>query len=247
MRVLGIIPARGGSKGIPRKNIRPLGGRPLLQYTAEAALGARRLADVVLTTDDPEIAELGRRLGLRIPFLRPAELARDDTPSLPVLRHTVSLLEEQGETYDAICLLEPTSPMRLPEDVDACIDRLVESGADAVMTVLPVPVQYNPHWVYLMAEDGALRVSTGDPEPVPRRQELPPAFNRDGMVYVTRRNVLMEQNSLYGRRTLGIVIDPDRSVNIDSPDDWARAERLLAARSERGDVLESVTQPTSAL
>src|ERR1041384_5143897 len=111
MRVLGLIPARGGSKGVPRKNIRLLAGKPLLQYTAEAALSARKLARVILTTDDEEIAETGRQCGLEVPFLRPAELAQDDTPTLPVMQHVVDWLEKQGEAYEAICLLQPTNPL----------------------------------------------------------------------------------------------------------------------------------------
>src|SRR6266516_4625509 len=111
-RVLGIITARGGSKGIPRKNIRLLGAKPLLQYTAEAAFGAKRLARVILSTEDEEIADVGRQCGLEVPFLRPSALARDDTPTLPVLQHAVRALEEGGESYDAICLLQPTNPFR---------------------------------------------------------------------------------------------------------------------------------------
>ena len=121
LRVLGIIPARGGSKGIPRKNIRRLAGKPLLQYSAQAALGARRLARTILSTEDPEIAEVGRTCGLEVPFLRPPELARDDTPTLPVLQHAVRTLEAAGDHYDAVCLLQPTNPFRQSHDIDACI------------------------------------------------------------------------------------------------------------------------------
>ena len=114
MTVVGIVPARGGSKGIPRKNIAPLLGKPLLAYTAEAALAARRLARVILSTDDDEIAEVGRRCGLEVLFMRPPELARDDTPMLPVVQHAVRWLEERGDRYDAVCLLQPTNPLRRP-------------------------------------------------------------------------------------------------------------------------------------
>ena len=224
MKVLGIIPARGGSKGIPGKNIRPLGGRPLLAWTAEAALAARRLSRVVLTTDDERIAEIGRGCGLEVPFLRPAELALDDTPTLPVLQHAVAELEKAGDWFDAVCLLQPTSPFRRAGDIDGCIE-LLETGLDAVVSVLPVPSEHNPHWVYFRDADGLLRLATGEDQPIPRRQELPPAFHRDGAVYVTRRDVLM-QGSLYGRRLGGYLAD-SRSVNLDTPADWERAERLL--------------------
>src|SRR4051812_11741596 len=118
MKVLAIITARGGSKGIPRKNLAPLAGKPLLAYTAEAALAARSLARVVLSTDDEEIAEVGRKLGVDVPFMRPAELARDDTPTLPVLQDVVRRLEAAGEHYDAIFTLQPTNPLRRSSDID---------------------------------------------------------------------------------------------------------------------------------
>ncbi|HEX3129953.1 MAG TPA: acylneuraminate cytidylyltransferase family protein [Thermoanaerobaculia bacterium] len=220
MKVLGLIPARGGSKGIPGKNVRPLGGRPLLAWTAEAALAARRLSRVVLSTDDEAIAEVGRQCGLDVPFLRPAELARDDTPTLPVVRHAL----EELKGFDAVCLLQPTSPFRRDEDIDACIAMLEERDLDAVVSVLPVPAEHNPHWVYF-EDGGLLRLATGEEQPIPRRQELPPAFHRDGSVYVTRREVVM-RGSLYGRRLGGYVM-PKAGVNLDTPADWERAERLL--------------------
>ena len=235
-----MIPARGGSKGVPHKNIRPLAGKPLLAYTAEAALSARRLSRVVLTTDDEEIADVGRRFGIDVPFLRPAELAEDHTPTLPVVQHAVRWLEQRGECFDAICLLQPTNPLRRAEHIDACIELLEASGADAVVTVLPVPAEHNPHWVYLRNSEGILNLSTGEAVPIARRQDLPPAFHREGSVYVTRRHVLIEQNSLYGERLVGFPMDPAESVNIDSVDDFERAEALIKLR--RG-VIAGVLQP----
>jgi CMP-N,N'-diacetyllegionaminic acid synthase len=228
MRVLGLIPARGGSKGVPRKNIKLLHGKPLLWYTAQAALGARRLGRVILTTDDEEIAAIGRECGLEVPFLRPAELAQDNTPTLPVAQHAVRMLEEAGDRFDALCLLQPTNPLRRPEDIDACIELLESSDADAVATILPVPAEYNPHWVFFQEESGLLRLSTGEDAPIPRRQSLPPAFHREGSVYVVRRDILMKGNSFYGRRFKGYLLDPAQSANIDTPEDWQRAETLLS-------------------
>jgi len=229
LRVLGLIPARGGSKGVPRKNIRLLCGKPLLQYTAEAALSAHLLSHVILSTEDEEIAQVGRRCGLDVPFLRPAELAQDHTPTLPVVQHAVNWMETHGEHFDAICLLQPTNPLRLPQVIDACIELLKQSEVDAVVTILPVPAEYNPHWVYFQDEDGLLRLSTGELDPIPRRQSLPVAFHREGSVYVTRRNIVMAQNSLCGRSLVGYPLDPEQSVNIDGLEDWERAERLLRA------------------
>jgi len=227
VRVLGVVTARGGSKGIPGKNVRLLGGKPLLAWTAEAALAARRLSRVVLTTDDERIAEVGRECGLEVPFLRPVDLARDDTPTLPVIRHAVAELERAGDRFDGVCLLQPTSPFRRPEDIDGCIGLLESAGLDAVVSVLPVPPEHNPHWVYFRDGEGLLGLAMGEEQPIPRRQELPAAFHREGSVYVTRRDVLMEGNSLYGRRLGGYMIET-RNVNLDTPADWDRAEGLLA-------------------
>lgn len=230
MRVLGLIPARGGSKGIPRKNMRQLCGKPLLQYVAETSLRARRLSRVVLSTDDLEIAELGHRCGLEVPFLRPPELATDEAAMLPVVQHAVSCLERTMEIYDAICLLQPTNPLRRPEDIDACIELLERSGADSVVTILPVPDKYNPHWVYFRDQDDVLRLSCGELVPISRRQDLPPAFHREGSVYITRRDVLMETDSLYGKRLVGYPLSPERCVNVDNAEDWERATALLTRR-----------------
>jgi CMP-N-acetylneuraminic acid synthetase len=227
LRVLGIITARGGSKGIPRKNIRLLAGKPLLQYTAEAALAADQLTKVILSTEDGEIAKVGRRCGLEVPFMRPAELARDDTPTLPVLQHAVRTLEKEGRSFDAICLLQPTNPFRRADDINACVHLLAESGADSVISVLSVPHQHNPHWVYFRGQDGFLKLSTGEKTPIARRQLLPPAFHREGSVYVTRRDVLMENDSLFGSSVAGYLMEVSRSVNIDTLEDWARAEEVL--------------------
>ena len=232
MKVLGIVTARGGSKGVPRKNVRLLAGKPLLQYTAEAARAAQLLTKTILTTDDPEIAEVGRRCGLEVPFLRPPELARDDTPTLPVLQHAVRFLEDRGESFDAICLLQPTNPLRQAADIDACVALLEKTGLDAVVTMLPVPAEYNPHWVYFKNDDGTFRLSTGEKTPIPRRQMLPPAFHREGSVYVMRREVLMVKNSLFGESVAGHLMDPKQCVNIDTMEDWADAEKLLTVTKD---------------
>lgn len=231
MKVLGIITARGGSKGVPRKNIAPVAGRPLLSWTADAALRANRLSRVILSTDDEEIAAVGRSCGLEVPFMRPAELAGDATPTLPVLQHAVRFV---GDQYDAVCLLQPTNPLRNSALIDGCIELFENSHADSVVTVLPVPHEYNPHWVYWRDSAGVLSLVTGESAPVPRRQDLPPAFHREGSVYVTSTSVLMEGNSLYGRRVIGYPLQAADSVNIDSPQDLAFAEEKLARRAAAG-------------
>ena len=151
-------------------------------------------------------------------------------------------LEAHGERFDAICQLQPTSPLREPGEIEACIALLEDGAADAVMTVAAVPQEHNPHWVYFMDADGELRLSTGATTPPPRRQALPPAYHRDGSVYVTRRDVVMEQNSLYGSRVLGLVMSGSDCVNIDHLNDFAEAESILRRRAQstaardRGDV-----------
>ncbi len=180
-----------------------------------------------MSTDDEDIAEVARRSGVAVPFLRPPELAKDETPMLPVVQHALRWMEERAGRFDAVCLLQPTTPFRRAEEIDACIELLERSGASAVVTVLPVPADHHPHWVYFADGDGRLRLSTGLPEPVPRRQELPPAFHREGSVYVTRRDVVLHENSLYGSHLIGLPVDGSRSVNIDGLDEWARAEALL--------------------
>lgn len=223
-RVLGVIPARGGSKGVERKNIRTLAGKPLLAYTAESALSSTMLSHTILSTDDAEIAEVGRSLGLDVPFIRPSELALDETPTFPVVLHAVTAMEAIGKQFDAVCLLQPTNPLRNSADIDACILLLETSGADSVVSILPVPDTFNPKWVYWRTPEGKMELASGDLEPVSRRQELPRAFHRDGSVYVTRRNVLFEHGNLYGIDVRGYEMDADRSVNIDTIDDWKSAE-----------------------
>jgi CMP-N-acetylneuraminic acid synthetase len=230
MRVLGIVTARGGSKGIPRKNLRPLGGKPLIAWTAEAALGATRLARTILSTDDAEIAAAGRAAGLDVPFMRPAELATDRAPTLPVLQHAVRTLEADGDRYDAICLLQPTNPLRTSELIDTCIARFAATAADSLITVLRVPPEHNPHWVYFEGPDATLHLATGEAAPIPRRQDLPAAYHREGSIYITRRDVLIDQGSLYGTRVVGHEVDAARHVNIDTEDDWAHAEALVRTR-----------------
>lgn len=228
MRVLGLVPARGGSKGVPGKNIRPLGGRPLLAWTAAAARRAESLDRLVLSTDSEEIAAVGREHGLDVPFLRPPELARDDTPTLPVVIDALERLERRGDRFDAVCLLQPTHPFRHPAEIDRAVELLARSGADAVVSVLPLPTRHHPAWAYFQAPDGSLRLALEGPEgaPPPRRQELLPAVHREGSLYLTRRDVVMERGSLYGDRLLGITLSDDPRVDIDTEDDFRAAERL---------------------
>lgn len=233
MRVLGLIPARGGSKGVPRKNVRLLGGKPLIEYTIEAGLRARSVDRVLVSTEDEEIASVAKSLGAEVPFLRPASLAQDDTPMLPVITHATEAVIAEGWVPDVICLLQPTFPFRRPEQIDACVELLEARAADSVITVHRVPAHFNPHWVYFERPDGSLQLSTGESEPIPRRQSLPPAFHRSGAVYVTRTATIAKHGSVYGDRVVGYETPTESSCNIDTMDDWARAEALVARQESQ--------------
>jgi CMP-N-acetylneuraminic acid synthetase len=227
MRVLGLVPARGGSQGIPRKNIAQVSGQPLLQYTAEAALRSRRLARVVLSTDDEEIADVGRRCGLEVPFMRPPELARDETPSLPVVHHVLRRLEADGARFDAVCLLQPTHPLRRASDIDGAIELLERTGADSVISFVDVG-ETHPARMRKIGADG--RIS--DPpfaEEVDgtRRQDLPKLYFRDGSIYVTRTPVLMSEESFQGRDCRAWIVPRERHCNVDTAFDLFLAEQLL--------------------
>jgi CMP-N-acetylneuraminic acid synthetase len=204
-----------------------MNGKPLVAYTVEASLSSSTIFRTILSTDDNEIADVGREFGADVPFMRPAELALDTTPTLPVVEHALLMLREVGEEYDAVCLLQPTNPLRQPADVDACVNLLERSDADSVISVLPVPHEYNPRWVFFRGREGELSLSTGEKEPIARRQELPPAVHRDGTVYVTRTKTILEEKSLYGKRIRGYEIDPLHSANIDTEDDWVAAEKRV--------------------
>lgn len=227
--VLGIVPARGGSKGIPGKNIRQLAGKPLLAHTAIAAKKSTYLSRILLTTDDAEIARVGKQAGLEVPFIRPAELALDSTPMIDVVLHVLQWVRERGERYDAICLLQPTSPLRSGETIDRCIRSLWHRGVDTVVSVRPVPHEYNPYWVFVETGEGLLERSVRDRE-ISCRQQLPNAYRCDGGVYVVRTPVIIENHALYGQTTLGVPSPESEAFDLDTEEQWIALERSL--RSE---------------
>jgi len=231
-RTLGIVPARGGSKGVPHKNIAPLLGKPMLAYTAEAALASRRLTRVILSTEDAEIARVGIACGLDVPFMRPADLAQDDTPTIPVLQHAVRALASAGEIFDAVVVLQPTTPLRQPEDVDGAIELLFRTGADSVISFVEVG-DGHPARMKLLDRDGrVLDPPFAEGCEGQRRQDLPKLYLRAGSVYVTRTPVLMEQNSLKGSDCRAWVIPPERACNVDTPFDLFLAEQMLRFRNQ---------------
>jgi CMP-N,N'-diacetyllegionaminic acid synthase len=227
--VLGLVPARSGSKGVPGKNTRLLAGRPLLEYAACAGRDSGVIDRLVLSTDSPEIAEIGRRVGLEVPFLRPVELAADETPMLPVVRHALDALDRQGWRADIIVLLQPTSPLRRPEHVRAAVETLRETGADSVVTVVEVPRHLSPDYV-MRIENGLLKPFLPDGANIARRQDARVAYARDGTAYVCWRATIERFGSLYGESCLPLILEPRESLSIDSVDDWTTAERILAGR-----------------
>lgn len=235
-RCLAVVPARAGSKGIPGKNVKDLAGRPLIAHTLEHAKLAG-IENVLLSTEDRQIAEVARTLGYEVPFLRPAELAADDTPTLPVLRHVLDTLSAAGDaraSCDWVILLQPTSPLRQPHWIVQCVELAIAHEADAAMTVLRVPSEHHPQWTYRALDGNRVELWSGEREPVSRRQDLRPAFHREGSVYVTRREVL-EQQSLYGEKTVALEVPREQSVNLDTLDDWRAAERAFAGRASAED------------
>ena len=227
--VLGIVPARGGSKGVPGKNVRPLAGRTLLEYTARAARESAVLDRVILSTDSADIADTGRRAGLDVPFMRPATLAGDDTPMLPVIQHALESLARDGWSPDMIVLLQPTSPLRRPDHIRAAVTTLRETKADSVVTVVEIPRHLSPDYV-MRIDGGRLQPFLPEGARVTRRQDARPAYSRDGTVYAFWRATIERFGGIYGEDCRPLLIDARESLSIDSPADWDAAERLLAGR-----------------
>jgi CMP-N-acetylneuraminic acid synthetase len=227
MRVLGLIPARGGSKAIPRKNLALLAGQPLIAYTFEAARASVTLDRTLVSTDDAELAALARESGAEAPFLRPPELAADAAPMLPVLRHALDWLSgHEGYRPDAVALLQPTSPLRRAEHIDAAVRLLGETGADNVVSVVAVPHQFSPPSV-LRFEGGRLVPFLEGGAQVLRRQDKPAVFARNGPAVLVVRTAVLEQGRLYGDDVRPLIMEARESVDIDSAEDLAWAEYLL--------------------
>ncbi|WP_027126479.1 cytidylyltransferase domain-containing protein [Gelidibacter mesophilus] len=226
MNILGLIPARGGSKGVPGKNIKLLGDKPLLQYTTDIAKASKRLSKVVVSSDDDHIIGVAKALGVEAPFKRPAHLAEDTTPTLQVILHTLDFYASRNEFFDAVCLLQVTAPFRTVAFMDRAIEQFIEKRTDSLISVLEVPHEFNPHWLFEADENQILHIATGEKEIITRRQELPKAFYRDGSIYITKTEVLQHQASLYGESTAYIQASKEFYVNIDTQADWERAEQM---------------------
>lgn len=225
MRVLGIIPARGGSKGVSGKNIKLLNGKPLIQYTWESAKESKLLTRTILSSEDDNIIKLGKNLGLEVPFQRPIELAQDDSKSLDVIIHALTYFESINEKFDAVCILQPTTPFREKGLIDKAIKKFMKGGFDSLISVRKVPDEFNPHWVF-EENQGMLHLATKDNEIITRRQDLPNAYFRDGAIYLTKSDVILNNRSLLGKSIGFTDTSNELYVNIDSPQDWLEAEKL---------------------
>ncbi|RAU23550.1 acylneuraminate cytidylyltransferase [Paramagnetospirillum kuznetsovii] len=219
-RVLAVITARGGSKGLPGKNIRPLAGKPLIAWTVAAAKAARHVDRVVITSDDPAIIAAATEAGAEAPFVRPAELARDDTPSMPVLFHALDSLDE---SFDLVVLLQPTSPLRTGADIDACLDLMLAKDAPAAIGVIE-PAK-PPFWMFRM--DDAGRLVPLMPNPATRRQDLPQVWAANGAVFAADVDWLRKSGNFVTDETVGYAMPVERSIDIDSLLDFRVAELLL--------------------
>lgn len=229
MKILGIITARGGSKSVPRKNIKELGGKPLIAYTIEAAKKSGVLDRLILSTDDAEIAEVGKRFGAEVPFMRPAEFAQDTTPTLPVLQQAVKWLKE-NEDYSPthIMILQPTSPFRQPFHIREAVELLERSGADSVLSVSEIPEHYSSHKAMIINQENFLTLINGSPvrKRIPRKQDLPKVYWSIGSIYLFKTELLFDsvEPNFYGDKVAPYIIDKKYVVDIDGPEDWELAE-----------------------
>lgn len=200
----------------------------MIHYSIEAGKACADISELVVSTDSQEIAKISRAAGANVPFLRPDALATDASPTIDTVIHAVEFFTEKGTDFDAVCLLQPTSPFRTAADIRAAISTFIKKKADSLVSVREVPHQYNPHWVFEpTGDDDFLKIATGESEIIPRRQALPKAYHRDGSIYLVKTSILLEKRSLYGKKIAFHVSENPIYVNIDTPEDWAEAEQNL--------------------
>ncbi|MEQ6123450.1 acylneuraminate cytidylyltransferase family protein [Pseudotenacibaculum sp. MALMAid0570] len=228
MKVLGVIPARGGSKGVPRKNIKDLKGKPLIGYTIDAALNSI-LDRVIVSTDDKEISEIANKLGVETPFTRPKDLASDTASSIDVAVHALNEMEKiDGVMYDAFMLLQPTTPYRASKDINLAIEKLQRSDADSVISVVDVEASHPARMKY-MRKGKLVDPPFCEAYENQNRQELEPMYIRNGAIYLTRRETLLKK-SYKGENCEGLIMPPERSVNIDTLSDFEYAEWIYGKK-----------------
>lgn len=229
-KILCLINARGGSKGVPGKNIRPMRGKPLIGYSIECAKKSGMIDHIIVSTDDRAIADVATSFGADVPFLRPAELATDKAKQIDAMIHAVGFLEGQGDRFDYICILQPTCPLRAVDDVDGALELLISSSADSVITVTDVGGRH-PRTLYTKDSGQRLAPYLQSDAAGVLRQDFEDLYWRTGAVYAMKRDVLMNQRSLYGTDIRGYVMPEERCFNIDSPFDWDLCEAYMAFKS----------------
>jgi CMP-N-acetylneuraminic acid synthetase len=229
MKTLALITARGGSKGIPGKNLVPLAGKPLIAWTLEAARAAARLSRIIVSTDDLAIAEECRTRGAEVPFLRPPELAGDASSHLSVVEHALSWLHSNERFVpEAVVLLQPTSPLRTAQDIDASVDLAIQRNAEAVVSVCEA--EDHPFLVKRLNERGELEDFVSSGLRYARRQDFPPAYRINGAVYVNRTESLLRTRTFVPPGALPYVMSRRDSIDIDTPVDLGKAEAILRGR-----------------
>jgi CMP-N-acetylneuraminic acid synthetase len=231
MNYLGVIPARGGSKGIPKKNLALCDGKALLSYTAEAALGCGKLTKIILSTDSEEIADAGRAMGLEVPFLRPADLSQDATPILPVLEHLIRQPAIAELKIDAVVLLQPTSPLRTARHLSEAISLFEARDADSLVSIQKVPHSFDYH-SQLEMKDGFLTKLAVDQPAILRRQDKPVRYGRNGPAILISSRATLQSDQLCGPKLVGYEMSDLESIDVDGPRDLLLAELLLRARRE---------------
>lgn len=231
--MLAIVPARSGSKGVLGKNTRHLAGKPLISYTIQAALKSAYALRLVVSTDDPRIAEVALAEGAEAPFIRPKELALDTTPTLPVVQHALEWLDaHEGYRPDVVLLLQPTSPLRTSQHIDAGIRLLLESGADSVISVCEA--EHSPYWMWQVDGKGrATRFMQAEPG-FTSRQVLPAVHRTNGALYITRRNTVIEEGRLLGDAVRALVMERCCSVDVDTEEEFLLAELIMERLPSQG-------------
>lgn len=228
-KILALIPARGGSKGLPGKNIKILAGRPLLSWTVEAAKQCQWLDKIVVSTEDERIAAIARDAGADVPFLRPAELASDTAKGIDVIFHAIDWFEAKGDRYDLLLLLQPTSPLRTAQDIEKAVKLLFEREAGAVISVCES--EHPPYWSNVLPADQSMKDFI-DHSAIKNRQELPVFYRLNGAIYLSNIDYLKENQGFWGERTFAYIMPRERSVDIDSLLDFKLAEILLQEQKD---------------
>jgi CMP-N,N'-diacetyllegionaminic acid synthase len=227
-KILALVPARGGSKSIPHKNIVPLGNKPLIAYVLDTLQRSRYINKVVVSTDDTQIAEVAEKAGAEVPFLRPREISQDSSPAMPLIFHAVKALQEmQNYVPDVIVFLQPTSPFTRVGQIDSAIELLRESNADAVTTVVEAPHVFHPYNIRQVNADGTVNFFMPKEHDLYPTRQAKPKFYAFGNVYVLKHQTLTNYGNLYGERCIPLVVDAVSAFDINDPVDLAIAECLL--------------------